>query len=86
MNQSFEIDATAAAVQNRNLPHETITSDITDKLVSDENRAVWAKAERHCCSPSGMKRMLETNANIDIRPLLPTVQPPGNGENEQADL
>ena len=45
-------------------------------IATEENRAVWAKAERHCCSPSGMKRILETNANIDIRPLLPAVQTP----------
>ncbi len=45
-------------------------------IVTEENRAVWAKAESHCCSPSALKRMIETNASIDIRPLLPTVQTP----------
>ena len=39
VNQSFEIDQAAADVQRHNLPHEVVTSDISQKLVSDENAA-----------------------------------------------
>jgi len=39
IQQSYEIDKAAASVQRHNLDHEVITSDITAKLVGDENRA-----------------------------------------------
>ncbi|MEO0797182.1 MAG: DNA cytosine methyltransferase [Verrucomicrobiota bacterium] len=37
IGQSFEIDGTASRVQRENLGHDVVTSDISKKLVSDEN-------------------------------------------------
>lgn len=42
----------------------------------DEIRALWAKGEKLCTTPAGYKRMLETNASIDVRSVLPSIRVP----------
>lgn len=42
----------------------------------DEFRTLWAKGERLCTTPAGYKRMLEINALIDVRSILPSVRVP----------
>jgi class 3 adenylate cyclase/predicted alpha/beta hydrolase len=37
---------------------------------------LWARGERLICSPTGYRAMLETNALIDVRKILPQVQVP----------
>jgi len=37
---------------------------------------LWARGERLICSPTGYQAMLETNASIDVRAILPTVKTP----------
>ena len=37
---------------------------------------VWARAERLVCTPGGYQAMLETNALIDVRSILPQIQVP----------
>ena len=39
VNQSFELDETACMVQRHNLDHDVVQSDLTQKLVADENHA-----------------------------------------------
>lgn len=41
-----------------------------------EAMKVWGRGERLICSPSGYQAMLETNALIDVRAILPQVQVP----------
>ena len=42
----------------------------------EEIRALWAKGERLCMTPAGYKRILEINALIDVRSVLPSIRVP----------
>lgn len=37
-------------------------------------KALWARGEKQCTTPSGLRRMFEVNNLIDVRPILPSVR------------
>ncbi|MDP2373590.1 adenylate/guanylate cyclase domain-containing protein [Reyranella sp.] len=51
-----------------------------------EATKLWAKGERLIVSPSGYQGMLETNARIDVRAILPLLRVPTVVMHNEADL